>query len=185
MSDFSNKARALIYDKCVEMGVKETTAKEIARFAVRVAGPGQGKSNVSYRVIPGKKTINNVEEDGYWVIEVTDKDSYTAPVESKDFVTARRARNLWKLICDNFPHDEAARKKSEPDDVLDEAKFGMVDMVKALIKKGVLPTDFPIRSFNGGGKFRDKFYFPMYLNPMRVLDYLLKIRFGRTSWRLQ
>jgi len=185
MSDFSSKARALIFDKCVELGVAEKTAKEIARFAVLAAGPGESKQNVKYRVVPGEKTINNVKEPGYWIFEVTDKDSYTEPTESKDFVTARRVRNMWKLITEEFPHDQAARRHSKPEDVLEEAKFGMADVLKAFVKRGVLPTDFPLRSFNGGGKYRKKFYFPLYLNPLRALDYLEKVRFGRTSWRLQ
>jgi len=126
-----------------------------------------------------------VRESGYYIIEVTEKDSYSEPVEKSEFVTAKRVRNAWRLICDNFPHDRAARKHSNPEDVLEEAKFTMSDYVKALIKKGVLPVDFPTRSFNGGGHFRKKFYFPLYLAPLRALDYLERVRFGRCSWRLQ
>jgi hypothetical protein len=185
VSDFSSKARALIFDKCVELGVAEKTAKEIARFAVLAAGPGESKSNVNYRVVPGEKTINNVEEAGYYIVEVTEKDSYTEPVEKSEFVTAKRVRNAWRLICDNFPHDRAARKHSNPEDVLEEARFGLSDYIKALIRKGVLPVDFEVRSFNGGGRNRDKLYFPLYLHPLRALDFLERIRFGRCSWRLQ
>lgn len=185
MSEFSDKARALVFDHCTALGVDDKKAKDIARYAVLVAGPGESKSNVSYRVVPGEKVINNVKEAGYWIVEVTDKDSYTEPVEKSEFVTAKRVRNAWKLICEEFPRDLAARKHSNPEDVLEESKFTMSDYVKALIKKGVLPVDFPTKSFNGGGKYRKKFYFPLYLNPLRALDYLDKVRFGRTSWRLQ
>lgn len=118
--------------------------------------------------------------DGWWGSEYERSDKYSEPSKSKTDIPAEHIRALWNIVnlyaVPFVRHDDPSR-------IQPRYKFALPDIAPAIIKRynlGISPGEF-----NGSADNRAKYYKPLYLWPMRVLDSMGWIRFGQVSWRMK
>jgi hypothetical protein len=175
-------AYRLIYEAARKLRIGVEKAKSIAEDAVRIAGPGKGHRRVGYRIIPAYSDPKRKCVNGYIVYETVNRDAHTEAVEKATYVSERDVMKLWRVIKKNFPLNPKLTSEAKPYQVGIDYKFNVADVAEAMIKAKMLPPRFNYETFSGGAK-RANHYFPQYLFPMRVLDYLNYVRFGMVSWR--
>ena len=175
-------AYRLIFEAARKLRIGVEKAKSIAEDAVRIAGPGRGHRRVGYRIIPAFSDPKRKCVNGYIVFERTNKDAHTEPEERATYVSERDVMKLWRAIKRAFPLNPALTHDHKPHQVGWDHKFTVADVAEAMIAAKMLPPRFKYQTFSGGEN-RVEHYFPQYLFPMRVLDYLHYVRFGMVSWR--
>jgi len=171
-----------IYAEARRLRIGVEKAKSIADAAVRIAGPGLGHRQVGYRVIPAHSDPKRKCVEGWLVYEKTMRDAHTQARERVTYVSERDVMKLWKLIKKNVPLNPKLTSVHKSHQVKPEYKFKVEDVATGMIRSKMLPPKFNYETFSGGSK-RTNHYFPQYLQPMRVLDFLGNIRFGMVSWR--
>lgn len=170
----------LIFEAARKLRIGVEKAKSIAEDAVRIAGPGVGHRRVGYRIIPALSKGKCVT--GWIVYERVNRDAHTSSYEKATYVSERDVMKLWRVIKKNFPVNGALTSEHQSYQVKSEHKFKVSDVASVMIKAKMLPPRFNYETFSGGKK-RVNHYFPQYLFPCRVLDFLGYIRFGIASWR--
>jgi hypothetical protein len=151
-------------------------ARSVAKLVVGIAGPGPGHRNINYRISPGR--------GGWWMTEVVGGDAHEEPRPQTHFVPEANVKRLWRLIKKLAPASAKYRSAADWSEVPASYRFNLPEVALVLRRKKLLPRGMDTLSI-GGGRRRATYYFPLYLYPMRVLDYLGRIRFGRSSWRLE
>jgi hypothetical protein len=181
-TSWNDIAYKFIFEAARKLRIGVEKAKSIAEDAVRIAGPGVGHRRVGYRIIPAHSDPRRKCVEGWVVYEKVNRDAHTEAQERVTYVSERDVMKLWKLIKKNVPVNPKLTSETKPHQVKPEYKFMVANMATGMIRSKMLPPKFNYETFSGGAK-RTNHYFPQYLQPMRVLDYLGYIRFGRVSWR--
>lgn len=151
-------------------------ARLVAARVVGIAGPGKGHRELRYRIRPSK--------GGWFMHEMVGGDAHDEPQEMVSFVPEAAVRRLWRIVKKLVPFSAKYRLSTDRNEVPDSYRFNLPDVALELRRRKLFPRGMDTLSI-GGGKRRAKFYFPLYLYPARVLDFLGRIRFGKTSWRLE
>jgi len=174
--DFHSWAVGKVYTMLRADRIGKKRARRLAEQAVLVSGPGRGHREIRYRVSPAG--------DGWWITEWNGGDAHDEPELTNYFVPEANVKRLWRIVKKLVPVSAKYRLSTDSQEVPASYRFGLQDVAKVLRQKHLLPKRMDTLSV-GGGKRRRAYYFPMYLYPARVLDFLGRIRFGATSWRLE
>lgn len=151
-------------------------AEKLSRIVVDIAGPGKGHRAVKYRIAPAN--------GGWWMTEAYGGDAHEAPKSAVKWVPEKAVKKLWRVIKKAFPKSAKYRLATDSSEVPASYRFDLPAVVPLMAKAKMLPKHFNTKTFYAG-KNRNLHYMPKYLYPMRVLDFLGRIRFGGTSWRLE
>lgn len=152
-------------------------ARLVAARVVSVAGPGKGHRELRYRIRPGK--------NGWWMQELVGGDAHEEPQDwMVHFVPEAAVNRLWRIVKKLVPFSAKYRLSTDRHEVPEDYRFSLPDVALGLRRRKLFPRGMDTLSI-GGGKRRATYYFPLYLYPARVLDFLGRIRFGKTSWRLE
>lgn len=175
--DYHRWATDKVYDMMRSARIGKKKARGLAKAVVGIAGPGKGHRNVKYRIAP--------EAGGWWMVEHQGGDAHEAGRAVSAWVPEKAVKRLWRAIKKGFPVSAKYRDAGLlATEVAEQYKFRLPEVVKVMAARKMLPKRFHVKTFYGGVN-RKAYYFPLYLYPMRVLDFLGRIRFGISSWRLE
>jgi len=177
-------AYKLVFEAARKLRIGVEKAKSIAEDAVRIAGPGDGHNNVSYRIIEARNSRDRNVVDGFICYETVKLDAHSQSEERITYISEKDVTALRKLIKKSFPLDPRLTSLHKVWQVKPDYKFSAREVVKAMASAKMLPARFKYEGFFGAEN-RQRYYFPLYLYPARVLDFLGYIRFGNTSWRVK
>jgi len=177
--NFHQWAADKVYSILRSQRIGKKRAMALAKVVVGIAGPGVGHRGVNYRVSPSK--------GGWWMTEMVGADAHDDPVQQTHFVPEAAVKRLWRIVKKLVPVSAKYRLSTNADQVPYDYRFGLQHVASVLCRKKLLWKERGRLDLwaIGGGTNRAKYYFPLYLYPMRVLDFLGRIRFGKTSWRLE
>jgi hypothetical protein len=133
----------------------------------------------------GFQVVFDKERKGFIIIEKR-LDKRTGKIKTKRiFVPTERVRKLWKIISDNISVTPIHIQENDFNFPFNETRKRYCLSFKNISTLIIIAYNLHVNSTSEFFGARSKAYFPLYYNPMKVLEHYKAINFGvRKTYRL-